>query len=64
MLSGGDYTDGVQGIGCVTALEVLAHFRNPNVDLADDPLLPLRALKRWFAAFSVIYSFTVVMFFY
>ena len=27
MLCGSDYTDGVRGVGPVTALEILAHFR-------------------------------------
>ncbi|XP_038050845.1 DNA repair protein complementing XP-G cells homolog [Patiria miniata] len=40
MLLGSDYTEGIKGIGWVTAMEVLAQFPGQGVDL-------LKALKSW-----------------
>nr|XP_022914076.1 DNA repair protein complementing XP-G cells homolog isoform X1 [Onthophagus taurus]XP_022914077.1 DNA repair protein complementing XP-G cells homolog isoform X1 [Onthophagus taurus] len=50
LLVGSDYTTGVQGVGPVTALEILAHFpfkKQDKIDLQNELVTGLREFKRW-----------------
>lgn len=46
-LTGSDYTDGVESVGPVTALEILAEFPGSGLD-------PLKKFKAWWEKFQVI----------
>ena len=46
MLTGSDYTDGIDGVGAVTALEILAEFGSEGNAVGDD-LQPLNDFKSW-----------------
>lgn len=50
MLVGSDYTVGLQGVGPVTALEIIAEFATNRIEEIGDPeelMIPLKRFRQW-----------------
>jgi 5'-3' exonuclease len=50
MLVGSDYTIGLQGVGPVTALEIIAEFATNRIEEIGDPeelVIPLKRFRQW-----------------